>query len=167
MTQHDEHDHPSAVQKAATASAGLLLAGALAVPAPAAALADGSAAAEAADYRQDARSATNEVRVRHDRARLDPGRCLQTYAARHSRRMAAQERIWHQDLHRVLRECRLSFAGENVATGFPDGDAVVRAWMNSPDHRRNIVERGFRRMEVVARQGEDGRWYATQLFGRR
>ena len=164
MTQHDKHP---AVQKAATVSAGILLAGALAVPAPAAALADGMAAAEEADYRQDARSATNRVRDRHDRVRLDQGRCLQTFAARHSRRMAAQERIWHQDLHRVLRECGLSFAGENVATGFADGDAVVRAWMNSPDHRRNIVEPRFRRMEVVARQGADGRWYATQLFGRR
>ena len=158
---HPGHRRRGGTHPVATTSAGLLLAGVLAVPAPAV------AASEAAqEYRQDARAATNQARDRHDLGRLEPGRCLRKHAAGHARRMAERQRIWHQDLQRVLRDCSLSFAGENVAHGYRTGQAVVRAWMGSPKHRENILEPRFRRMEVVARRGADGRWYATQLFGR-
>ncbi len=35
-------------------------------------------------------------------------------------------------------------AGENIATGYPTPSAVVRAWMASPDHCRNILDPRFR-----------------------
>jgi len=142
--------------------AGLLLASSCLVP-PAGAATDG-----ARSYGRQAERVTNVVRTNHDRVRLDDIACLQGFARRHARRMAAREEIWHQDLQRVLRECHMSFVGENVAVGFPDGRSVVRdGWMKSASHRENILERRFRRTAVVARRGDDGRWYACQLFGRR
>ncbi len=35
-------------------------------------------------------------------------------------------------------------AGENIATGYPTPLAVVRAWMASPDHCRNILDPSYR-----------------------
>lgn len=126
-----------------------------------------SAATPAVKYGRAAFDATNDQRVRHDRRRLEKGDCLRGFAARQARRMAAREEIWHQDLQRVLEACDLSWAGENVAAGFPSGRAVVNdGWMESESHRENLLARKFRRMSVVARKGDDGRWYVAQVFGR-
>ncbi|HET7719895.1 MAG TPA: CAP domain-containing protein [Acidimicrobiales bacterium] len=126
-----------------------------------------SAATPAVQYGRAAFDATNDQRVRHDRRRLQRGDCLRDFAARHARRMAAREEIWHQDLQRVLEVCDLSWAGENVAAGFPSGRAVVKdGWMDSKSHRENLLARKFRRMSVVAREGDDGRWYVSQVLGR-
>jgi uncharacterized protein YkwD len=39
-------------------------------------------------------------------------------------------------------------AGENIAKGQPTPSAVVKAWMNSAGHRRNILNCGFTRIDV-------------------
>ena len=125
-----------------------------------------AASLSAAVYGGQAFRATNHQRATHDRRRFGHSLCLHRFAARQAERMARQERIFHQDLGPVLRRCHMDFVGENVAVGFPTGDSVVdQGWMKSPEHRDNILEPRFRRMEVVARLGADGRWYASQVFG--
>ena len=42
-------------------------------------------------------------------------------------RMAAERRMYHQDLGPILRACNLRAVGENVAYGYPSGSAVVAA----------------------------------------
>lgn len=118
-------------------------------------------------YQNQAFAATNKHRVEHDRVRLRKQDCVQRYAVRQAKRMARQERMFHQDLGTVLRACRLSTAGENVAYGYPTGKSVVnQGWMRSAGHRRNILSPSFRLMGIGARKGADGRWYAAQVFGR-
>ena len=124
-------------------------------------------ASPATDYANAAFRATNERRVAHDLVRLTRGDCLQRYARQQAIRMANQRRMFHQDLGPILRNCHMSMVGENVAYGYPTGRAVVRAWMNSPGHRANILEPRYRRMGLAARKGSDGRWYVSQVFGRR
>lgn len=52
--------------------------------------------------------------------------------------------------------------GENVGEGFSSPEAVFKAWMNSPSHRRNILDCGFRVLGVgFASSG--GYW--AQHFG--
>lgn len=141
---------------------GLLLALATALPAP--------ASATTAEKRYDATgvTATNHARHAHGLRKLKSNACLHRYATRQAARMAAQERMFHQDLHKPLRACHLHLVGENVAVGFPTGTSVVRqGWMHSPPHRANILDHRFRLLAVGARQGADGLWYASQLFGRR
>lgn len=145
------------------ATTGLLLAGSLTASPPAAAESDA-----ATEYGREAFTATNAVRRHHELRVLDHQRCLERYAARHARRMAEEQRIWHQDLGQVVRECDMGRVGENVAAGFSSGRSVVRdGWMESPSHRRNLLDRRFRLVEVEARKGDDGRWYAVQLLGHR
>lgn len=55
---------------------------------------------------------------------------------------------------------------ENIATGYPTPGAVMRAWMDSPSHRANILDCGLREIGVgVVRHGPRLWW--TQDFGRR
>ena len=125
-------------------------------------------ASPADTYGHAARRATNAVRHAHGLPRLHADRCLERYAAAQARRMARQGRMFHQDIRVALRRCHLREIGENVAYGYPSGRAVVRqGWMRSAPHRANILHRSYRLLAVEARKGADGRWYASQLFGRR
>ncbi|MYL52070.1 hypothetical protein GLW08_01825 [Pontibacillus yanchengensis] len=56
-------------------------------------------------------------------------------------------------------------AGENVAAGQLDPEAVVTNWMNSEDHRANILNENFTELGVGYVQ-QDGRYasYWVQLF---
>jgi uncharacterized protein YkwD len=117
-------------------------------------------------YEDQARAVTNHKRVDHDLRRLQKGPCVQRFAERQARRMARRERLYHQDLDVVMRRCNLSTAGENVAYGYPTGRRVVRAWMRSDGHRRNILDRRFRLLGMAAARDDDGTVYAAQVFGR-
>lgn len=125
------------------------------------------AAGPATAYQRQAFVATNHQRVRHDRVELTKRACLTRLAVHQAKRMAARERIFHQDLGPVLRSCGLSMAGENVASGFRTGRSVVDdGWMHSSGHRANILEPRYRLMGIGARRGDDGAWYVSQVFGR-
>ena len=45
------------------------------------------------------------------------------------------------------------FAGENLAEGFSDNEAVMTAWMNSPTHRDNVLKSEFREIGIGVVQG--------------
>jgi uncharacterized protein YkwD len=124
------------------------------------------AAGPIATYQHQAFVATNRHRADHDLVRLRHQHCVQQHAVRQAQRMARQERMFHQRLGPVLRRCHLSWAGENVAYGYPTGRAVVNnGWMRSSGHRANILNRHYRVMGIAARRA-DGRWYVSQVFGR-
>ena len=117
-------------------------------------------------YADQARAVTNAKRVDHDMVRLDRGSCVQRFAVRQALRMARQQRIYHQDLTRVMRRCNLSAVGENVAYGYETGRQVVRAWMASPGHRANILNPRYRLLGMAARRDSHGEMYSAQVFGR-
>ncbi|HEU4469558.1 MAG TPA: CAP domain-containing protein [Flavisolibacter sp.] len=52
--------------------------------------------------------------------------------------------------------------GENIATGYKTEQDVVKGWIGSPTHCKNIMNRNYTEMGV-ARKGN----YWTQEFGRR
>lgn len=118
-------------------------------------------------YESSASTATNNARVTRNRAKLKGNACIQRFAVRQARRMAARERMFHQDLGPVLRSCGLTRVGENVAYGFPSGRSVVtRGWMRSAGHRRNILDQQYTVLGIGARRSKSGTWYAAQVFGR-
>lgn len=121
----------------------------------------------AADLQGAVRSQTNTVREGLDLPTLRKQACVQKFAVRQARRMAKQEKMYHQDLGRVLDRCSLRRVGENVAYGYSSASAVMEAWMASPGHRANIVEKRYRLLGVGARRSESGTWYFAQVFGRK
>ncbi|MET9607608.1 CAP domain-containing protein [Streptomyces sp. NPDC006512] len=54
--------------------------------------------------------------------------------------------------------------GENIARGQGDADAVMKAWMNSPGHKANILNCEFRTLGVGVYVASGGPWW-TQDFG--
>ncbi len=45
------------------------------------------------------------------------------------------------------------YAGENLARDFGDAQSVVNAWMNSPSHKSNLLDRGFKEIGVAVTSG--------------
>lgn len=54
--------------------------------------------------------------------------------------------------------------GENIARGQQTAQEVMDAWMDSPDHRANILDCDYHRLGVGFHEGPDGPWW-TQDFG--
>jgi uncharacterized YkwD family protein/spore coat assembly protein SafA len=55
-------------------------------------------------------------------------------------------------------------AAENIAAGQTTAQEVVKAWMNSPGHRANILNGGYTYIGVGYAKGGSHRHYWTQMF---
>lgn len=63
---------------------------------------------------------------------------------------------------------KYQYAGENLARDFRDPDSVVRAWMNSPSHKENIVNSKYQEIGIAVVDGSLQGVETTlvvQLFG--
>jgi uncharacterized protein YkwD len=117
-------------------------------------------------YARQVFAATNGNRAAHGVSALTLNDCLKHAAVRQAKAMAQREQIFHEDLGRVLKNCRMDKAGENVAYGYRSGVAVVNdGWMGSEGHRANILNPAFTLVGIGARIGHDGKWYVAQVFG--
>lgn len=118
-----------------------------------------------ATFRRTVVTLTNKARARHDRRRLDVKPCLDRVAQRWARHMARTGDLEHNDLDAVQRACGRRFGvGENIAYGYGTPRAVVRGWMSSDGHRRNILRRSYDHIGVGAFR-KDGTWWWVQDFG--
>jgi uncharacterized YkwD family protein/spore coat assembly protein SafA len=66
----------------------------------------------------------------------------------------------------MLKAYNISYraAGENIAMGQRTPQEVVKAWMNSEGHRKNILNPNFTHIGVGYAKGGTGRHYWTQMF---
>ena len=116
-------------------------------------------------YEADVVSATNSERTSRGLVALSTQACVDKYAERQAAKMAAESRMYHQELRPIMDECDLNSVGENVAYGYGSGRAVTEGWMSSPGHRANILNSRYRLLGVGAAQNNQGRWYTAQVFG--
>jgi len=56
------------------------------------------------------------------------------------------------------------FAGENLAAGQKNPAEAVRDWMNSPGHRRNLLNIDFGNVGIGVTMDNNGRLYWVQMF---
>ncbi|MER7729362.1 CAP domain-containing protein [Streptomyces erythrochromogenes] len=95
---------------------------------------------------------------------------LAALAGAFSKDMAARGFFGHDDPEGNTPWDRAAKAGlsglgaENIARGQGDAQSVMRAWMNSPDHKANILNCEFRTLGVGAHFAAGGPWW-TQDFG--
>ncbi|WP_203294910.1 CAP domain-containing protein [Luteirhabdus pelagi] len=89
------------------------------------------------------------------------------YAVDHTKYMISIEDINHDNFQtrkEAMKDRGAIRVSENVAYGYQTAEAVVTAWLNSPDHRKNI-EGDFTHLGFGVLQSEDdSRYYFTQLF---
>jgi uncharacterized protein YkwD len=116
--------------------------------------------------RQQMFSLTNKSRADHGVRRLKLNSRLSNIATRHSRKMAAKGRLFHTaNVPHKLRRWRWTTWGENV--GMTSGTLAVLqdAFMHSPVHRANILNRKFRHVGVGVAHVGDAFWVTLVFYG--
>ncbi|MCW2829888.1 MAG: hypothetical protein JWP31_580 [Aeromicrobium sp.] len=128
-----------------------------------------SASTSSTTYETAVQDRTNVKRVANGRVRVAPHSCLDRWAEGQARWMADRHLMQHRSgrMEKILADCNMSSASENIAFGFLTGNLVVTAWMNSLSHRTNLLRRSSRYIGVGAVQDSRGVWYVAQVFGAR
>jgi uncharacterized protein YkwD len=126
----------------------------------------------------DPTTACDEVLKAHNRERagaklpaLAKSTRLQAAALRHAKDMAAHGKMTHKGTDgtsppdRIKAErYRYRRAGENIAAGSFTIDALMKGWMESPPHKRNILG-SFSQIGVAYATAENGKRYWCVTFG--
>jgi uncharacterized protein YkwD len=118
--------------------------------------------------------AVNAVRAERHLIPLDRDRSLDAVARAHSADMASRRYLSHVNpegrnpLERIQAAGIAGFtlAAENAGQtsfGDPTGE-ILRGWIASPDHRRNLYAPPFNRTGIGFARAADGTWYVTQLY---
>ena len=119
---------------------------------------------------------TNRARAADGLPRLHRNRILRTAAKYHARNMLRYSFFAHRDvfgnspLDRISRfggRHAFRWVGENIAVGYWSPRDACRAWMGSPEHRANILDRRFTMIGVGFARGAGGRTYYVEDFGAR
>lgn len=111
----------------------------------------------------------NEYRMKHHLKPLQMNHLMSEEAAKHSRDMARHtvpfgHQYFDKRIHRLFSEIKDCQGGaENVAYNYKDGQDVVRNWLTSPGHRRNI-EGNFNLTGIGLARDKRGKLYFTQIF---
>jgi uncharacterized protein YkwD len=106
-------------------------------------------------------SALNRERTAAGLAPLKVSPELTRVARQHSRRMVSQQRLHHNpDLARSVRTWRK--LGENVGRG-GKVDTIHRAFLRSPSHRRNLLDRDWREVGIGV-EVRGGVVWVTQVY---
>jgi uncharacterized protein YkwD len=107
-------------------------------------------------------TAMNEVRIAHGLAPLRIDRRLEHAARAHSGKMLRTGALFHGAFAKRIRGAgvRAPRVGENLAWGagrLSQAQAIVKAWLGSPEHRANLLRPGYRTVGVGALRGHFGR----------
>jgi uncharacterized protein YkwD len=126
----------------------------------------------------DTKTACAEVVKAHNRIRaelklpaLEVSSKLTAAAEKHAKDMAAHSKMTHTGsdgstaMKRILAKgYNYRRAGENVAAGFFTIEGLMKGWMASAHHKRNILG-SFSQIGVACATGEDGKRYWCVTFG--
>jgi stress response protein SCP2 len=120
----------------------------------------------------DVVTATNAERARHGLAPLTVDARLAAAAQAHSADMVARSFFAHENPDGAQVWDRALAAGyayrkvaENIAAGQRSAAEVVEGWMNSPGHRRNILDPELTQIGVGTATGGEYGIHWTQVFG--
>ena len=128
-------------------------------------LAEGSGASVAA------RDDVARARAASGLERMEPSSRLERAAIEQARLMAASGQMKHTAMRGRDFETRIrghgigAPAAENLAHGRFDIGGVIDIWMNSPPHRRNMLDPRFKTYGLGYAAGSDGRNYWAMILG--
>lgn len=106
-------------------------------------------------------ASTNKTRAQHDRPALTVNDKLTDAAEQKARDMLEHQYWAHTSDEGVdpwywVKQSGYEYAvaGENLAKDFSTADAVVTAWMNSPEHRKNVLDERYHDVGVAVVDGK-------------
>ena len=123
------------------------------------------------DLRAHLIEAHNKIRTAAKLKKLTVNRKLMAAAQAHAEDMAARRKMSHtggdgssSSEQIKARGYRYFRTGENIAAGHFSADGVMKGWMDSPGHKRNILG-GFSEIGVGCAVDEAGKRYWCVTFG--
>jgi uncharacterized protein YkwD len=116
-------------------------------------------------YEAKVQERINRVRAAHGLRPLRLQGCADESAERWARRLARNGRLYHQDPGDILRRCQARYAGETLGMGSFGPSALVRAWLDSPDHRPILLSKKARLIGVGTHLSGDS-WVTAANFTR-
>ncbi len=109
----------------------------------------------------------NEYRVSKGLNALNFGDVAYSFAISHNDYMISEGKISHDNFNvrssNLAVKAKADFVSENVAKDFTTANGVVKAWINSPAHKK-VMEGDFVSTAISVKADEDGTLYFTQLF---
>lgn len=120
-------------------------------------------------YEKQVIAATNAYRVEQGSVAVKLQKCLDRWANGQAAWMAKRKKLEHRNgrLMKIIKDCRLTGASENIAWNYSSGNAVVAAWSASPGHAMNMRASKMRYIGVGVARASNGEVYVAQVFGTR
>ncbi|WP_459213140.1 CAP domain-containing protein [Aquimarina rhabdastrellae] len=88
-------------------------------------------------------------------------------AQKHNEHMITNQEVCHDyffQRERIIKEAtKATNVSENVAFGYNNAASVVNAWLNSPEHKKNL-EGDHTYFGISVIQNTEGRYYFTNIF---
>ena len=110
--------------------------------------------------------ATNASRGRFNLSALKANRAMSEVAQRHSQAMADAGGLFHtSNVDVYLHGVSWHVWGENVGYTAGDVGGLQQAFMNSPEHRHNILNASFTRVAVGAVRKNGTLWVTVFFYG--
>lgn len=91
---------------------------------------------------------------------------LEEYASEWVNHMASTDRLKHSDMKEMM-QLGFSAVGENIAYGQKDEKSVMKSWMRSFGHRRNIMSKSYNRIGCSSTYSENNMLYWCVCFGKK
>jgi len=121
---------------------------------------------------------TNKLIILHNKARqkgtmfsgpkgpLVEDKQLSRYAQKWAEHMASSEKLQHSSMSSIM-QLGFNKAGENIAYGQKDENQVIKTWLNSYGHKRNIMNKSFTHIGCGFAISKQGTPYWCVCFGKK
>jgi uncharacterized protein YkwD len=111
----------------------------------------------------------NKYRLQHGLPQLQMDNRIVKEAKKHSLDMANHNQPFGHNqfknrIDRLYAQIHSNGAAENVAYNYKDAEDVVKNWLRSPGHKRNIDGQRYRLTGIGVARDAQGRMYFTQIF---
>jgi hypothetical protein len=112
----------------------------------------------------------SEFRLKHGEIRVTRDAALDRIAADQARAMAAKDELSHEVLgsfsHRVAPS-QAGRAAENIAYGYDGFDKTLGQWINSPEHRKNLLLHNATKVGIASAKTASGKrtYWSMEIAG--
>jgi hypothetical protein len=112
----------------------------------------------------------SKFRIAHGEIRVTSDATLNRIAAEQARAMAAKDNLSHEALGPFTSRIAPSRAGraaENIAYGYDNFEKTLGQWINSSEHRKNLLLRNATRVGIASAKDASGKrtYWAMEIAG--
>ena len=110
----------------------------------------------------------NEYRKEKGLTTLSRLNLISSVAKTHTSYMVEVGKVNHDNFpirhEQLVHNAQAISVGENVAYGYSSSKSVVKAWLNSPGHKKIIEDETFTHFGISTEKDANGRNYFTHIF---